>query len=71
MMTIDGYLAAIRVPAGKHTVEFSYETEGLSEGLLISGSSALVLAALGLTVFIRRKKTAARSENKNKEISQA
>lgn len=71
MMTIDGYLAAIRVPAGKHTVEFSYETEGLSEGLLISGGSALVLAALGLTAFFRRKKTAARSENKNKEISQA
>ena len=58
IQTIDGYLAAVRVPAGEHTVEFSYETEGLTEGLLISGGCAVVLFALGGAVYIRKKKKA-------------
>ncbi|MBR1811437.1 MAG: YfhO family protein [Clostridia bacterium] len=58
MQIVDGYLAAVAVPGGEHTVEFKYTVTGLKEGILVSACSlaALALITVGKYLFLRKKK---------------
>ncbi|MBQ4082130.1 MAG: YfhO family protein [Clostridia bacterium] len=47
---------AVCVPAGDHTVTFTYRTPQLTEGLLISGGALLLTAVYLLAVFLYRRK---------------
>ncbi|MBP5231130.1 MAG: YfhO family protein [Clostridia bacterium] len=52
---VDGGMIAVEVPAGASTVEFSYRTNGIMTGLLVTGAG-LVLFLLYLLIFKFRKK---------------
>ena len=54
--TVDGYLAAVRVGVGKHTVEFRYRVKGLGAGVAVSAVSAGALAAYALYLALKKKK---------------
>jgi uncharacterized membrane protein YfhO len=58
----DYVLRGLRVPAGKHEIEFRFEPESYRKGETIAtiGSSVLlILAALAIFAEVRKKKTAA------------
>jgi hypothetical protein len=47
---------AVELPAGEHQVEFIYRPHGLKIGAGISGATALLLAATGIALALRRKR---------------
>ena len=46
----------VELPAGSHEIEMSYEPQGLRPGAVISAGSVLILAVIGVSGRIRRKK---------------
>ena len=58
IITIDGAMAAIRLEAGEHSIEFRYFNRSLTVGLLISAASLLVFLTV---ILLDRKRTAATS----------
>lgn len=70
-------LMAVRCPAGDDTIEFSYETAGLSTGKKMTVGGVVLLAAyLAVGYFVldkkdrKRKKAIAKREAKKKELSE-
>lgn len=53
---VDGTLMGLEVPAGPQTVDLVYEPPRWRTGLLVSGLSALLLAAWGLLAHRRRRR---------------
>ncbi len=51
-----GILQAVRVPAGIHTVTFSYKPRTVTIGIVLSGLGALLAGLLGLWPVIRRRR---------------
>ncbi|WP_022881562.1 YfhO family protein [Gryllotalpicola ginsengisoli] len=47
---------AVRVPAGKHTVELHYRTPGIITGGIVSGGTVVVIAAIWVLVVMRRRR---------------
>lgn len=53
---VDGALIGLEVPAGPQTIDLVYEPPRWRTGLLLSGLSALLLAAWGLSAAWRRRR---------------
>jgi uncharacterized membrane protein YfhO len=53
----DYILRAMKVPAGKHTIEFKFEPEGYKKGesIALMGSIALFAFVLGAAFWTRKK----------------
>ncbi|MBQ6163654.1 MAG: YfhO family protein [Clostridia bacterium] len=54
--TVDGYLAAVRLNAGHHEVEFRYSVRGLLPGAAVSAVCLCALAALTAFGMMKKKK---------------
>ena len=50
---------AVRVAAGRHSIEFRYKTPGLSTGIKISAAALVMIVVYLLAVFIRRRQNPA------------
>ena len=55
LIPADNAMVAVRVPAGLHHVEMTYSVPGLRSGLLVSGASLAVFAAILLLCWRRRR----------------
>jgi hypothetical protein len=54
VLQADYVFRAVRVPAGRHTVEFSYRPLAFWVGAVLSGLAILVLSGIGLSQWINR-----------------
>ena len=58
LIPADGAMAAVYVTSGEHVVAFRYVPRGLHTGLLVSGTSALVMVTgVGMLLWHRRRRT--------------
>jgi len=59
--TVDGFMLGVRLPPGRHTVEFRYTAPGLHAGIVVTGVAAVLV--IGLLVRRRRPADEARDEH--------
>ena len=59
ILKADYLLRAVAVPAGRHRVEFRFESPAMKRGLMLSGASLLVTLGLLGAGFLRRRPSAA------------
>jgi hypothetical protein len=52
---VNSVVRGVDVPAGRHTVRWSYETPGLTEGAVVSGAAVLAAVGWGLWLVRRRR----------------
>ncbi len=57
LLRANGWMRAVRVPAGEHLVEFSYSSRNVVTGGIISGAAALLILISFLFSTIRKKRT--------------
>ncbi len=60
VVTVDGFYAGVRVPAGRHEVRFSYTPPGFRAGLVLAVVGLLMLVA-GAVLALQERRVVARS----------
>jgi uncharacterized membrane protein YfhO len=60
VVTVDGFYAGLRVPAGQHEVRFSYTPRGFRVGVVIAIVALLILAA-AVVLALQDRRAVARS----------
>jgi hypothetical protein len=57
VLRADGFLRAVEVPAGEHTVTMSYRPTHWTAAVLLSGTAVLAIVAGGAVALVRRRRS--------------